>query len=34
MAKGKITWTKGAYLERQEILDYWIERNKSSAYYF
>lgn len=31
MAK-KIIWTHKANLERQEILDYWIQRNHSKAY--
>lgn len=32
MAKRKITWTKKANLERTEILEYWINRNKSKTY--
>lgn len=32
MAKRKITWTKKANLERKEILEYWINRNKSKTY--
>lgn len=29
MAKRKIVWTKKANFERQEILSYWYNRNKS-----
>ena len=32
MAKRKITWTEKANLERIEILEYWINRNKSKTY--
>lgn len=32
MAQRKINWTKRANTERQEILDYWINRNKSKIY--
>ena len=32
MAARKINWTKEANLERKEILDYWIFRNKSKTY--
>ena len=32
MAKLKITWTEKANLERKEILDYWIHRNKSKSF--
>jgi len=32
MAKRKVTWTKKANSERKEILEYWIERNKSKAF--
>ena len=32
MAIRKITWTEKANFERKEILDYWINRNKSKAY--
>ena len=32
MAKLKITWTEKANLERKEILDYWIDRNKSKSF--
>ncbi len=30
MARLKIIWTEKANLERKEILDYWIHRNKSN----
>ncbi len=32
MASKKIVWTVKANLERKEILEYWIKRNKSSTY--
>lgn len=32
MAKRKINWTVNANLERKEILQYWIKRNKSKTY--
>lgn len=32
MAQRKINWTKKSNLERKEILDYWIRRNKSKSY--
>ena len=32
MAKRKINWTEKANLERKEILQYWIRRNKSKTY--
>ena len=32
MAKRKINWTEKANFERKEILDYWIQRNKSKVY--
>ncbi len=32
MAKRKINWTEKANLERKEILEYWINRNKSKTY--
>jgi len=32
MAERKIIWTQKANEERKEILSYWIERNRSSAY--
>ena len=32
MAARKINWTKDANFERKEILDYWIDRNKSKTY--
>ncbi|RZJ50157.1 MAG: type II toxin-antitoxin system RelE/ParE family toxin [Chryseobacterium sp.] len=32
MAKRKIIWTKKANFERKEILEYWINRNKSSRF--
>ena len=32
MAKRKINWTEKANFERNEILDYWIRRNKSKNY--
>ncbi|MFC0344207.1 type II toxin-antitoxin system RelE/ParE family toxin [Epilithonimonas hispanica] len=32
MAKRKINWTEKANLERKEILQYWITRNKSKRY--
>jgi plasmid stabilization system protein ParE len=32
MVKRKINWTEKANFERQEILEYWINRNKSKTY--
>ena len=32
MAARKIIWTKKANFERKEILEYWINRNKSKTY--
>src|SRR5690606_12830171 len=32
MAKRKIVWTEKANLERKEILEYWINRNKSKSF--
>ncbi len=32
MAKRKINWTEKANFERKEILQYWINRNKSKRY--
>ena len=32
MAKRKIVWVKRANVERKEILEYWILRNKSKAF--
>lgn len=32
MAKRKIVWTGKANLERKEILEYWINRNKSKTF--
>jgi len=32
MAKRKINWTEKANHERLEILEYWINRNKSKTY--
>lgn len=32
MAKRKINWTRKSNLERKNILDYWIKRNKSKTY--
>ena len=32
MAKRKIIWTKTVNLERKEILEYWILRNKSKRF--
>ncbi len=32
MAQRKIIWTKKSNLERKDILDYWIRRNKSKTY--
>lgn len=32
MAKRKINWTEKANFERKEILEYWINRNKSKNY--
>ena len=32
MAKRKINWTEKANFERKEILDYWIQKNKSKNY--
>ncbi|MFV0154558.1 hypothetical protein OBJ96_05265 [Empedobacter falsenii] len=32
MAKRKIVWTKTAHVERKEILEYWLLRNKSNRF--
>lgn len=32
MAKRKIVWTKKANIERREILEFWILKNKSKNY--
>lgn len=32
MAGRKVIWTKKATVERREILEYWISRNKSKSY--
>ncbi len=32
MAPRKINWTNKANLERQDILEYWINRNKSKIF--
>jgi plasmid stabilization system protein ParE len=32
MARRSITWTKTAIFEKKEILEYWINRNKSKTY--
>ena len=32
MAERKINWTEKANFERKEILEYWINRNKSKTY--
>lgn len=32
MAKRQINWTEKANFERKEILEYWINRNKSKSY--
>jgi len=32
MAKRKIIWTEKTNFERKEILEYWINRNKSKTY--
>lgn len=32
MAKRKIVWTQKANLERKDILEYWINKNKSKTY--
>ncbi len=32
MAKRTVKWTEKANFERKEILDYWINRNKSKTY--
>lgn len=32
MAKRKIVWTHKANIERREILEYWINKNKSKIY--
>lgn len=32
MAKRKIIWTQKANIERKEILEYWILRNKSKTF--
>ncbi len=32
MAQQKIVWTKKANIERKEILEYWIDKNKSARF--
>lgn len=32
MAKRKIVWTQKANIERKDILEYWISKNKSKTY--
>ncbi|PKP25436.1 MAG: type II toxin-antitoxin system RelE/ParE family toxin [Bacteroidetes bacterium HGW-Bacteroidetes-2] len=32
MARRKIIWTKKAIVEKKEILEYWINRNKSKSF--
>lgn len=32
MAQRKIVWTKKANIERKEILEYWIDKNKSARF--
>jgi len=32
MAKRKIVWTQKANVERKDILEYWINKNKSKTY--
>ncbi|MFY1047771.1 type II toxin-antitoxin system RelE/ParE family toxin [Chryseobacterium sp. GP-SGM7] len=32
MASRKISWTKEANIERKEILEFWIDNNKSKTY--
>ncbi|MCB9202054.1 MAG: type II toxin-antitoxin system RelE/ParE family toxin [Flavobacteriales bacterium] len=32
MVKRKVIWTEKANLERKDILEYWIKRNKSKNY--
>ncbi|HUH35264.1 MAG TPA: type II toxin-antitoxin system RelE/ParE family toxin [Moheibacter sp.] len=32
MAKRKVIWTEKANIERKEILEYWILRNKSNVF--
>lgn len=32
MASRKVVWSRRAILDRAQILEYWVERNKSSAY--
>jgi len=32
MAQRKIVWTKKANIERKEILEYWIYKNKSARF--
>lgn len=32
MARRKVIWTKTAIIEKKEILEYWINRNKSKSY--
>jgi len=32
MAKRKIVWTQTAARQRRNILEYWVNRNKSNAY--
>ncbi|WP_445430439.1 type II toxin-antitoxin system RelE/ParE family toxin [Chryseobacterium indoltheticum] len=32
MAQRKIVWTKKANIERKEILEYWVDKNKSARF--
>lgn len=32
MVKRKVIWSKTAFLQRKNILIYWLERNKSNSY--
>lgn len=32
MVKRKVIWTEKANFERKEILEYWLDRNKSKTY--
>ncbi|MCD0478206.1 type II toxin-antitoxin system RelE/ParE family toxin [Chryseobacterium sp. LC2016-29] len=32
MAQRKIVWTKKANIERKEVLEYWIDKNKSARF--
>lgn len=32
MAKRTVIWTEKAFLERKEILEYWIRRNQSKSF--